>query len=188
MIEPLLIFIAGVVFAFVAVGVRRRFGSFHGQTLDDYSDGYPEFDLKHHLNGKMICEGVIYGPLGRVTSSFVARFDISWEGDIGDMREEFVYNDGSTQSRHWTIEAQRNGKFTATAPDVPGEGRGEQSGPAMRMVYPITLPDEAGGHVLQTVDWMYLTPDGTIMNRSQFRKYGVKVAELIATIRPEETA
>ena len=43
-----------------------------------------------------------------------------------------------------------------------------------------------GSHVLKTVDWMYLTPDGTIVNRSQFRKFGIKVAELVATLRPTE--
>jgi hypothetical protein len=31
---------------------------------------------------------------------------------------------------------------------------------------------------------MYLAPNGTIVNRSQFRKYGLKVAELVATLRP----
>ena len=31
---------------------------------------------------------------------------------------------------------------------------------------------------------MYLLENGTIMNRSQFRKFGVKVAELVATMRP----
>jgi hypothetical protein len=31
---------------------------------------------------------------------------------------------------------------------------------------------------------MYLMPNGTIINRSQFRKFGIKVAELVATMRP----
>jgi len=35
------------------------------------------------------------------------------------------------------------------------------------------------------VDWMYVTPDGVIANRSQFYKYGIKLAELVATIRPK---
>jgi len=48
----------------------------------------------------------------------------------------------------------------------------------------IRLPEKSGGHVLNTVDWMYLAPNTTIVNRSQFRKYGVKVAELVATMRP----
>jgi hypothetical protein len=30
---------------------------------------------------------------------------------------------------------------------------------------------------------MYLTPGGVIVNRSQFRKFGIRVAELVATMR-----
>ena len=38
--------------------------------------------------------------------------------------------------------------------------------------------------MLDAVDWMYVQPDGVILNRSQFRKFGIKVAELFCTIRP----
>jgi len=31
--------------------------------------------------------------------------------------------------------------------------------------------------------WMYVVENGSIMNRSQFRKFGIKVAELVATMR-----
>ena len=34
---------------------------------------------------------------------------------------------------------------------------------------------------------MYLMPNGTTMNRSHFCKFGIKVAELIATMRPLPT-
>jgi hypothetical protein len=164
--------------------LRRYKAEFPGQQGEDYVDGFPQFDLKEHLNGKMICEGVIYGPMGRVTSSFAADFDITWTGDVGVMKEHFRYNDGSTQDREWTITLGKDGAFTSTAPDVPGGGTGMQAGFAVQMLYKIKLPDDAGGHVLNTVDWMYLTPDGTIMNRSQFRKFGLRVAELVACIRP----
>jgi hypothetical protein len=50
--------------------------------------------------------------------------------------------------------------------------------------YRIRLTPEAGGHVLDVTDWMYLLENGTIINRSQFRKFGIKVAELVATMRP----
>jgi hypothetical protein len=33
---------------------------------------------------------------------------------------------------------------------------------------------------------MYLTPGGAVVNRSQFRKFGIKVAELVATMRRVE--
>ena len=62
-------------------------------------------------------------------------------------------------------------------------GSGAQKGPAVQMCYKIKLDASAGGHVLNVIDWMYLMENGTIMNRSQFRKFGIPVAELIATMR-----
>jgi len=52
------------------------------------------------------------------------------------------------------------------------------------MNYRIRLEPQAGGHVLSVTDWMYLLDNGTLMNRSEFRKFGLKVAELVATLRP----
>lgn len=186
--ETLFFVFLGILIAATAVVLRRRYAEFYGQSPEDYEDGYPSFEIKKHLNGKMICEGVIFGPLGRVTSTFVADFDISWDGDRGVMDEVFRYNDGSTQNRQWIIHAGANGRFTTEAEDVPAGGKGALAGPAAQMRYAIRLPEDAGGHLLDTVDWMYLTPDGAIMNRSQFRKFGFKVAELVATIRPKEAS
>ncbi len=187
--EALILILLGAVLALIGVWARRRMAAFHGQSPEDYEDGFPVFDLQKHLNGDMICEGVIFGPLGRVTSSFVADVHVAWEGDRGVMDEVFRYNDGSRQERQWIIEMGdgKDGAFSTTAEDVPGGGKGMQSGSTVQMRYDILLPESAGGHLLSTIDWMYLTPDGTIMNRSQFRKYGIKVAELVATIRPKET-
>jgi hypothetical protein len=180
--EILFFFLGGglVLAGFLA---RRQMAAFHAQSPADYSDDYTVLDMKKHLNGEMICEGVIFGPLGRVTSSFVADFDVTWTGDTAVINEHFVYDDTSTQDRTWTITLGSNGAFTATAPDVPGIGRGQQSGSTIQIRYPIKLPADVGGHTLQTVDWIYLTTGGTMINRSQFRKFGVKVAELVATIR-----
>lgn len=188
MIEVLVLFSLGMVAGLALVLARRRFAEFPGQTVEDYADELHSFDVKTHLNGKMICEGVIFGPLGRVTSSFVAHFDIIWDGNTGVMAERFHYNDGSTQDREWTIRLNDTHRFTLTAPDVEGEGKGVETGSAVQMKYRIRLPEDAGGHVLDTVDWMYLAPNGSIMNRSQFRKFGFRVAELVATIRPAEDA
>jgi hypothetical protein len=35
---------------------------------------------------------------------------------------------------------------------------------------------------------MHLAPNGVIVNRSQFRKFGIKVAELVATMRRADAA
>ncbi len=175
---------AALVLAFV--WARSAFWDFKAQRPEDYEDETPTFDIRTHLNGPITCEGVIYGPLGRVSSRFVADFDASWDGNEGVMKERFVYDDGSVQDREWRLVLSEDGAIRAEAADVVGRGAGRQAGPTVLLRYKIKLPDASGGHVLDTVDWMYLTPNGTIMNRSQFRKFGIKVAELVATMRPKE--
>lgn len=186
--QALLYVILGMALATGFMIVRRRYAAFFGQSPDDYEDSFPIFQLEQHLQGQMLCEGVIFGPLGRVTSTFTAEFDIKWDGPKGVMDEVFRYDDGSTQNRQWRITLDRDGTFVTEADDVPGGGYGVQSGGTVQMRYKIQVPESAGSHILDTVDWMYLTPGGVVVNRSQFRKFGFKVAELVATIRPKETA
>ncbi|WP_050929223.1 DUF3833 family protein [Aestuariivita boseongensis] len=175
---------AGIV---LALGwIKNRLWSFKAQKPGDYVAGQPQFDLRTHLNGPVVCEGVIYGPLGRVSSRFEADFDVQWSGNTGIMKEHFRYDDGSTQDREWQLTLGNDGRIKAKASDVVGTGTGVQTGSAVQLLYKYKLPDEAGGHVLDAVDWMYLAPNGTIVNRSQFRKFGIQVAELVATMRPAQ--
>ena len=104
------------------------------------------------------------------------------------MVEYFNYDSGLKQTREWTLTLHPDGCIAADAPDLRGTGQGRQLGAAVHLQYRIKLPPSAGGHVLDVVDWMYLLDNGTIMNRSQFRKFGIKVAELVATMRPETGA
>lgn len=185
--DTLLLILLGAAFAFGAVWARGRYADFLAQSPADYAEGRSgQFDLRTHLNGPIQCEGVIYGPTGRVSSRFVARFDAEWSGNTGVMKEVFNYDDGSQQKREWHLTLGNDGAIKATAPDLVGEGSGQLSGDSVQLKYRIRLPEASGGHVLDTVDWMYLAPNGTIINRSQFRKFGIKVAELVATMRPLE--
>ncbi|MFV1443201.1 MULTISPECIES: DUF3833 domain-containing protein [unclassified Phaeobacter] len=158
---------------------------FRSQHPEHYANTSPAFDIRTHLSGEMISEGMIYGPLGRVSSRFVATMTGEWEGDTGTLSENFSYASGGTQMRKWFLTMGENGSFTATADDIIGTGQGQQMGAAVRLTYRIRLPESAGGHVLDVIDWMYLMENGTIMNRSEMRKFGIKVAELIATMRPK---
>ena len=163
--------------------LKNRVAGFAAQTPADYAEITPTIDLREHLNGPIRCEGVIYGPTGRVSSRFSADFDATWDGNRGIMKEHFRYDSGNTQDREWRLELGNDGSIKAEADDLVGPGNGKQSGPTVQLNYQLKLPDHAGGHVLTVVDWMYMTPAGTIVNRSQFRKFGIKVAELVATMQ-----
>ncbi len=168
------------------LALAGRFAGFRAQVPADYAGQGPQFDLREHLKGPILCEGVIYGPLGRVSSRFVADMEATWDGDTGTMTEHFRYDSGATQTRQWRLTLGKGGAIRAEADDVEGAGVGWASGPTVLLKYRIRLPENAGGHVLDTTDWMYLCDNGTVINRSQFRKFGIKVAELVATMRRKD--
>lgn len=165
----------------------RRF-SFAAQAPARYADTGPQFDPHRVLNGPIQSEGVIFGPTGQAVSRFVARMEGRWAGSTGTLTEYFRYDSGREQQREWRLTLHNDGRLTGRADDVVGEARGELSGATLRLCYRLRLPADAGGHVLDVVDWLYLMPNGMLMNRSQMRRFGVTLVELVATMRPAEAA
>lgn len=185
--EPVLFFLLGALAALALGWAHKRLAGFIAQRPGDYASG-ATFNMREHLNGPIRCDGVIYGPLGRVSSRFSADFDACWDGNKGVMAEHFIYDSGATQHREWRLELGNDGTVRAQADDLVGAGIGRQEGSALHLRYRIRLAEDAGGHVLDVTDWMYLAPNGAIVNRSQFRKFGIKVAELVAVMHRKETA
>jgi len=186
--DMLFFILIGVCLTLAGLAVLRRLIGFTAQKPADYADAATRLDLREHLTGSIVCEGVIYGINGRVTSRFKGDFEAEWTGNRGTMTERFEYSTGAVQHRAWDLTLSNDGKISALAEDLVGEGTGELIGDSLCLKYRIRLPKESGGHVLDAVDWMYLTPNGTIVNRSQFRKFGIKVAELVATMRRKDMA
>ena len=172
------------VVAFVlALILKARLTGFANQNLHDFAGQSPVFDPKRDLDGPMLCEGVIYGPMGRVAARFVARMEGRWQGNTGVLTEHFKYDTGVEQNREWRLTIDKDGLLRTEADDLVGAGSGQAAGSALRLLYRLRLPATAGGHVVDVTDWLYLMENGTIINRSRFRKWGVPVGELVATIR-----
>ena len=180
------ILLAILLLILIVIIAKSKFMSFRAQSPDNYTDTGPAFSLKQHLSGPIAANGLVYGPDGRMTNSFVAEMLGEWDGDSGTLSENFTYSNGRTQMRKWYLKLGTGNEFTATADDIIGEAQGVVSGSTVRLTYRIVLPEDAGGYTLDVTDWMYLTADGTIMNKSEMRKFGIKVAELVATMRPSQ--
>ncbi|ACT59011.1 DUF3833 domain-containing protein [Hirschia baltica] len=161
---------------------------FSHQKPADYAEATPLFDPKTTLKGDYLSEGLIYDYTGKVVSRFKARMSGNFDENGGTLAEHFIYASGREDRREWTLKFKEDGGFTATAPDLVGEGVGIASGNSLQMKYKLKLAEDAGGHVLSVTDWMYLTDEGTIINRSQMRKFGIKVAELVAVFKHRDIA
>ncbi|MEM7619060.1 MAG: DUF3833 family protein [Pseudomonadota bacterium] len=187
MLKSLFLISIGVLITLGIYFVIHTFWSFSAQRTRDYAKESPTLDLKTHLQGNFIASGLIYDYTGRVNTRFRAKLQGRFDSRSGTLDENFVYSHGPTQKRKWNITLEQNGKFTATAADVIGKAQGEYKGNALVMRYRLQLPKRSGGYILDVVDWMYLLEDGTILNRSEMRKFNLKVAELFAVF-VEETA
>lgn len=177
------ILLAIMLIAIITMIAKTYVFAFRAQSSADYSGSTPQFDLRRHLSGDILAEGLIYGPTGKLAASFVADMKGEWDGTTGTLSENFTYSSGRSQQRKWFLTITSDNSFTATADDIVGEAQGTVSGSTVRLDYKLILPDDAGGHILAVTDWMYLTENGTIMNKSEMRKFGLKVGELIATMR-----
>ncbi len=162
---------------------HRLFLDFMAQRPEDYYGTSPAFDLGAVFAGPLVANGVVYGPTGRVATRFVADMNGVWDAEGGILSEDFRYDTGRTQKRSWRIVPGPDGHFTATADDVIGVAEGTVSGATAIMRYRLRLPPEAGGWVLDVTDWLYLGEDGVVVNRSQFRRFGLLLGELVGTIR-----
>lgn len=184
--KSILLVLLGVILTVAMLFGLQSFWSFSAQRARDYAKETPTFDLKKHLSGNFTASGVIYDYTGRVNTRFEADIRGEFDSTGGKLYEDFVYSHGPKDRREWTITYENDGTFTGTAPDVIGKARGKQEGNALVMRYKLKLPERSGGHVLDVVDWMYLFENGTILNRSEMRKFGIKVAELFAVFSKEE--
>ena len=164
--------------------VWDHFWSFRAQRPADYAAETPAFDLREVLSGNYVAHGAIFDYSGRANVRFTAQITGTFDETGGILAERFSYDGmGEEDTREWQIRFEGPDRFTATAADVIGTAEGVVSGNAVLMTYRLQLPDRAGGHVLDVVDWLYLMEDGTLVNRSDMRKFSIKAAELFAVFR-----
>ena len=109
---------------------------------EDYAAEKPALDLKTYFNGPLTAHGLFTDRAGKVKRRFTVKLVGRWQGDVGTLEEDFLYSDGKTERRVWTLTALGDGRWRGTAADVVGEAAGEARGNALRWAY--TTEDNDG--------------------------------------------
>lgn len=92
--------------------------------------------------------------------------------------QEFHYDDGHTQKRHWQIRSVGDHGYVGRANDVVGEAHGEVKGARFHFNYAVALdPKNALLHV-RLDQTMTLQNDGTVENRATIKKLGVLLSRV----------
>ncbi|RXZ43534.1 DUF3833 domain-containing protein [Crenobacter cavernae] len=151
--------------------------------IDDYRSTRPRLDLARYFDGPVSARGLFQDRSGKVVRRFTVQIYARWAGGTGTLDERFVYDNGERRRLVWTLKKRPDGRYTATAADVVGEAEGRMVGHAFNWSY--TLKLSVGGQVVEVdfEDWMYQLDEATVINRSELKKYGLRVGEMTLFFR-----
>ena len=147
--------------------------------VEQFAGGTPEFDPLAYFTGKTHSWGVFENRSGQPSRRFQTNCVGRLENGVLLLDQDFVYDNGQHQQRHWQIRRLDVHRYTATANDVVGTGTGEAYGNAFRWEYTVALKPGNPLFNVRLKQWMYLQPGGrTMLNRGTVRALGVEVAQI----------
>ena len=153
-------------------------------SIQDYKQFQPTLTLFDYFQGKTRGWGMFQDRGGNLKRQFVV--DIN--GSLNDqgqlvLEENFVWNDGEKSRRVWTISKQNSNQFIGTASDVVGQAKGESAGNAFHWKYVMNLPVGEKTYKVSFDDWMFLQPDGVMLNRAKMSKFGFILGEVFISFK-----
>ncbi len=148
-------------------------------SLDDAPLSDRELRLEEFFEGRTVARGQFQDRFGTVRRRFDVEIEGTWDGRILTLVEDFVYEDGSTEQRAWTLEKTGDRTWRGTAPGVIGVAVGEERGDTFNWRYTIDLPVPDGVMRVTFDDWMWLLSDDRLLNRAYMDRFGVNLGEVI---------
>ncbi len=146
--------------------------------IEDFAQQTPALDLRQYFNGTLDAYGLFTDRSGKVIKRFTVVMRCRWDGDQGNLEEDFTYSDGNTQRRVWHLQYLGNGQYRGDAGDVVGGASGVQRGNALRWSYTLALPVDQRVWEVQLDDWMYLMSPQVMLNKARMSKWGVDLGEV----------
>ncbi|CAH1044644.1 DUF3833 domain-containing protein [Halomonas sp. TD01] len=146
--------------------------------VEDYVNTTPRLDIAEYFTGNTRAWGMVQDYSGEVQRRFTVDIIGTYENNTLTLDETFLFADGETDRRVWTFERVDDQHWVGTANDVEGQVDARQYGYAFHMRYPLDI--EVSGRTIRFTmdDWMYLQPDGRLINRTAMRKFGLTLGEI----------
>jgi len=142
-----------------------------------------QLNMEEFFDGTVVAHGQFQDVLGTVRRSFVVTISGNWDGERLILTEDFVYEDGSTEQRVWTLSKTGPETWSGTAPGVQGVAQGVEDGNRFNWQYTIDLPIPAADGTTDTMrvsfdDWMWQLSDDRLFNRAYMKRFGVDIGDV----------
>jgi hypothetical protein len=149
-----------------------------GAKIEDFANTQPKFVLEEYFAGRTRGWGIFHDRFGNVKRQFVVDIDGTWDGTTLTLDEKFRNSDGTTEGRVWRVRKLPDGRYEGTAGDVDGTASGQTAGQALQWSYHLMLKVDDSTWRVHMDDWMYLQPDGVLINTTTMSKWGFELGKL----------
>ena len=143
-----------------------------------------KLDLEAFFVGKSLARGQFQDVFGTVRRRFDVTITGEFDGQTLRLVEDFIYEDGATEQRVWTLEKTGEDSWQGTAAGVEGVATGIERGDTFNWRYTIDLPVPSADGTVETVkvtfdDWMWLLSEDRLLNRAYVKRFGVDIGDVI---------
>jgi len=157
------------------------------QKLADFAETKPAFSLLEFFEGNSIAYGIFEDRFGTLKRRFKVNIagEVSQQETAGKiidqivLTEDFIYEDGETQQRIWTISKKisedGNALYQGVASDVTSAAEGAESGSAFFWKYDVELEISDNNVKVKFTDWIYQMDDYVAINKATVSKFGVEI-------------
>lgn len=146
------------------------------------ASGLAPLAFEEFFQGKVTGRGIVQDWRGRLRQSFLVDMHGYWRGADFVLDELFRMADGTTQRRSWVVTRNSGGRYWATADDLVGFAAGTAAPGMVRWTYRMRVPVGRRRIVLSFDDRMYRMADGTILDVSDMRKFGIRVGRIVLAL------
>lgn len=154
-----------------------------GMKISDFAGNEPKFVLEEYFEGRAEASGIFYDRFGDIRRQFTVDIEGTVDGDRLTLVEDFVYDDGETERRVWNLTRTSPTTYEGTADGVIGKAKGEIAGNAFHWEYTFDLKMKDRTIRVHFDDWMFLQPNGVVMNRATVSKWGFELGTAVISFR-----
>ena len=146
--------------------------------VEDFAGSEPRLLIEDYFQGKTRAWGIFEDRFGKLRRQFVVDIEGTWDGRELVLDEHFRFSDGETDRRVWRIVKQGDHRYEGRSEDTVGIAKGKSRGNAFNWTYVIDLKTGEDTLRVRFDDWMFLQPDGVLLNRARVTKWGIEVGQV----------
>ena len=151
--------------------------------IKDYAANTPPLKLEQFFEGRSYAYGIFEDRFGNLKRQFRVRIDGRVDADDLILDERFIYEDGETARRVWTIQnrgVDETGlmRYQGQADDIDGVATGQIAGNVLSWSYDIVLSLSGQNLKVRFDDFIYQLDEDIAINRAYVSKWGVEIGQV----------